>query len=138
MRTRRDFLAGGSLLAGGAVVLNGFDFTSLSGTAGFPEAAREEFTLPPLPYAHEALEPIIDAQTMRLHHDIHHAGYVRGLNRALAGLAGKRGSNDTAGIKDLSRALSFHGSGHFLHSIFWQNMSPDGGGDPSGGFRRAL
>ncbi len=89
-------------------------------------------------YAHEALEPIIDAQTMRLHHDIHHAGYVRGLNRALAGLAGKRGSNDTAGIKDLSRALSFHGSGHFLHSIFWQNMSPDGGGDPSGGFQRAL
>ncbi len=138
MRTRRDFITSGSLAAGGAAILNGFNFTSLTGVKGWSSASREEYALPPLPYAYEALEPIIDARTMRLHHDIHHAGYVRGLNRALAGLAGKRTRDETTGVKDLSRALSFHGSGHFLHSLFWQNMSPDGGGDPSGGLRQAL
>ena len=112
--TRRDFLGSSSLFAGGAAVLGGFDFSPNLGSTGGRSGVQEAVDLPSLPYAYDALEPAIDAQTMRLHHDIHHAGYVRGFNRALDELARKRGAHDTAGLNDLSRALSFHGSGHFL------------------------
>ena len=78
--------------------------------------------LPPLPYAYDALEPYIDEQTMRLHHDIHHAGYVKGLNNAEAKLADARAAGDFALVKHWSREAAFHGSGHLLHSIFWPNM----------------
>ena len=78
--------------------------------------------LPPLPYAYDALEPYIDEQTMRLHHDIHHEGYVKGLNNAEAKLAEARASGDFALVKHWSREAAFHGSGHLLHSIFWPNM----------------
>jgi Fe-Mn family superoxide dismutase len=78
--------------------------------------------LPPLPYPYEALEPNIDEQTMRLHHDIHHAGYVNGLNNAEAKLAAARSAGDFSLIKHWSREAAFHGSGHLLHSIFWPNM----------------
>ena len=78
--------------------------------------------LPPLPYAYDALEPSIDEQTMHLHHDIHHAGYVKGLNTAEAKLAEARASGDYALVKHWSREAAFHGSGHLLHSIFWPNM----------------
>ena len=88
--------------------------------------------LPPLPYEYEALEPHIDAQTMKLHHDIHHLGYVKGLNNAEGKLAEARESGDMGLVKHWSRELAFHGSGHFLHSIFWPNMSPNGGGAPDG------
>lgn len=88
--------------------------------------------LPPLDYAYEALEPHVDAQTMRLHHDIHHLAYVNGLNNAEAKLAAARESNDFALVKHWERELAFHGAGHFLHCIFWKNMSPNGGGKPSG------
>jgi Fe-Mn family superoxide dismutase len=89
-------------------------------------------TLPDLPYAYNALEPHIDEATMRLHHDIHHAGYVNGLNAAEAGLAKARETGDFSRVKELSDALAFHGSGHFLHCIFWDNMGPNGGGEPGG------
>jgi Fe-Mn family superoxide dismutase len=78
--------------------------------------------LPDLPYGYDALEPYIDEQTMRLHHDIHHAGYVKGLNTAEAKLEEARASGDYALIKHWSRDAAFHGSGHLLHSIFWPNM----------------
>lgn len=78
--------------------------------------------LSPLPYAYDALEPFIDEQTMRLHHDIHHAGYVKGLNNAEAKLAEARAVGDFALVKHWSREAAFHGSGHLLHSIFWPNM----------------
>jgi Fe-Mn family superoxide dismutase len=78
--------------------------------------------LPALPYAYDALEPYIDEQTMRLHHDIHHAGYVKGLNNAEAKLQEARAAGDFALIKHWSREAAFHGSGHLLHSIFWPNM----------------
>ncbi len=87
--------------------------------------------LPPLPYAYDALEPHIDEQTMRLHHDIHHNGYVAGLNNAETKLAEARESGDMGLIKHWSRELAFHGSGHFLHTIFWENMGPNGGGEPT-------
>jgi Fe-Mn family superoxide dismutase len=78
--------------------------------------------LPSLPYAYDALEPYIDEQTMRLHHDIHHAGYVKGLNNAEAKLAEARAAGDFALVKHWSREAAFHGSGHLLHAIFWPNM----------------
>jgi len=91
-----------------------------------------KYTLPDLPYAYDALEPHIDAQTMKLHHDLHHKSYVDGLNAALAKLEEARKSGDFAAVKHLSREVAFHGSGHKMHVIFWNNMSPNGGGKPAG------
>ena len=88
--------------------------------------------LPDLPYAYDALEPHIDEQTMRLHHDLHHKAYVDGLNAAEKKLAECRDSGDFAAVQALQRALAFHGSGHFNHVVFWENMSPQGGGTPTG------
>ncbi|MDD2941866.1 MAG: superoxide dismutase [bacterium] len=88
--------------------------------------------LPSLDYDYDALEPHIDGQTMRLHHDIHHLGYVNGLNNAEAKLAAARESGDYSLVQHWERQLAFHGAGHFLHCIFWKNMSPNGGGKPSG------
>ncbi|MCG3173887.1 MAG: Superoxide dismutase [Mn/Fe] [Myxococcota bacterium] len=89
-------------------------------------------TLPELPYAYNALEPYYDEQTVKLHHDIHHKAYVDGLNNAEAKLQAARDAGDMGLVKHWSRELGFHGSGHFLHSIFWTNMKPGGGGAPTG------
>ena len=91
-----------------------------------------EYTLPDLPYEYDALEPTIDARIMELHHSAHHQGYVAGTNAALDELAELRESGDFEGIKRVKRDLSFNLSGHVNHSIFWENMSPDGGGEPEG------
>lgn len=99
------------------------------------DPATREYTLPPLPYEYDALEPHIDTQTMRIHHDIHHAGYVRGLNKAIAELDRLRDAQDPALIKHWSRELAFHGSGHVNHALFWMSMAPPsrGGGAPPEG-----
>lgn len=89
-------------------------------------------TLPPLPYAYDALEPHIDEETMRLHHDRHHRSYVNNLNRAEKALELARDKNDYSLIKHWLRELSFNGAGHYLHTIFWNNMSPTGGGKAFG------
>jgi superoxide dismutase, Fe-Mn family len=96
--------------------------------------------LPPLPYPYDALEPYIDEQTMRLHHDIHHLAYVKGLNTAEEKLAEARNSGDFALVKHWSREAAFHGAGHLLHSIFWTNMtSADRStGTPSGELAQAM
>lgn len=85
-----------------------------------------------LPYAYNALEPHYDEATVRLHHDAHHKTYVDGLNNAEGKLAEAREKGDFGLIKHWERELAFHGSGHLLHSLFWLNMSPKGGGTPSG------
>lgn len=90
-----------------------------------------EHTLPKLKYKYEDLEPHIDAKTIQIHHDIHHQGYVDGLNKAEKALKDLRSTGDFALIKHWERELAFHGSGHILHSIYWENMSPKGGGQPS-------
>lgn len=92
------------------------------------------YTLPPLPYAYEALEPHIDAQTMTLHHDKHHLAYVNGLNATLKAMAELRGkeSIDQTALNALQEDLTFHGSGHVLHSVFWATMAPNAGGAPKG------
>jgi Fe-Mn family superoxide dismutase len=94
--------------------------------------------LPPLPYDYAALEPHIDEQTMRLHHDKHHLAYVNGLNNAEAKLAEARQKNDFSLVKHWEREAAFHGAGHFLHCIFWENMTPTGGGEPTGALADAI
>ncbi|MBK9119265.1 MAG: superoxide dismutase [Phycisphaerales bacterium] len=119
---------------------------TLGSTAGFATAAPAAgnvsaaaaqdgdgpYRLSPLPYDYADLEPYIDAQTMKLHHDIHHAGYVRGANGALAELAAIRstGGERIREVGALSERLAFHLSGHILHEVFWAVMKKDGGGDP--------
>ena len=95
--------------------------------------------LPPLPYAYDALEPIIDKQTMTLHHDLHHGAYVKNLNAALEKRAGLAGRSVEDLIRDLNAvpedirtAVRNNGGGHVNHSMFWKIMKPKGGGDPSG------
>ena len=89
-------------------------------------------TLPPLPYAYNALEPHIDELTMRIHHDKHHQSYVDGLNVAEKKLAESRKKNNFELIKHWERELAFNGAGHYLHTIFWTIMNPAGGGKPTG------
>ena len=94
--------------------------------------------LPALPYDYDALEPHYDEQTVRLHHDIHHNGYVTGLNAAEQKVAAMLESGDFATAKAVCKELAFHGSGHILHAIFWTNMKPAGGGEPSGELAKAI
>ncbi|QJC53649.1 superoxide dismutase [Paenibacillus albicereus] len=88
--------------------------------------------LPPLPYAYNALEPYIDEATMRIHHDKHHQTYVDDLNKAEKELQAARKSGDFALVKHWERELAFNGAGHYLHTLFWPAMSPQGGGKPVG------
>ncbi len=97
-----------------------------------------QYVLPDLPYDYSALEPHISAQIMQLHHDKHHAAYVKGANTALEQLAEARTKNDFGKIALLQRALAFHVSGHVMHSLFWQNMKPKAGGQPSGDLGAAV
>lgn len=88
--------------------------------------------LPKLPYEYNALEPFIDEKTMRLHHSKHHQSYVDGLNKAELELAKSREYNNYDLVKHWERELAFNGAGHYLHTIFWNNMSPMGGGPAIG------
>ncbi|MFD2330630.1 superoxide dismutase [Cohnella sp. GCM10020058] len=88
--------------------------------------------LPPLPYAYNALEPYIDETTMRIHHDKHHQAYVDDLNKAELKLAESRRKNDFELVKHWERELAFNGAGHYLHTLFWDTMTPGGGGNPTG------
>lgn len=94
--------------------------------------ADEIYTLPDLPYDEGALEPYISGRIMELHHGKHHATYVKGANTALEKLYDLRGKGDFTTLSLLERNLAFNVSGHVLHSVFWTNLSPQGGGAPSG------
>lgn len=91
--------------------------------------------LPALPYAYNALEPYIDEEIMRLHHSEHHKGYVDGLNKAEQAMKNARQKSDYDLIKHWEREAAFNGAGHYLHTIFWNVMSPKGGGDPKSALR---
>jgi Fe-Mn family superoxide dismutase len=96
------------------------------------------YTLPELPYDYSALEPHISGRIMQLHHDEHHGAYVKGANSALDRLAEARDKGDFEDIGGLEKALAFNLSGHILHSAFWQNMAPQGGGRPQGALGSAI
>ncbi len=101
--------------------------------------------LPDLPYAHDALEPTIDAKTMEIHHGKHHQGYVNNLNKALEGksdLEAKSVEDLLRGIdqvpEEIRTAVRNNGGGHANHSLFWSIMSPNGGGEPGGRLGEAI
>jgi Fe-Mn family superoxide dismutase len=96
------------------------------------------FKLPSLPYDYEALEPHISGEIMELHHDKHHRAYVDAANSALEKLIAARAKDDYTSLAALERAVAFNVSGHILHSIFWQNLSPEGGGEPKGDLGKAI
>ncbi|PWH04915.1 superoxide dismutase, partial [Brachybacterium endophyticum] len=97
-----------------------------------------EYTLPDLDYDYAALEPHISGRIMELHHDKHHATYVKGANTALEKLAAAREANDFGSINQLSKDLAFNLGGHTNHSIFWKNLSPEGGDKPTGELASAI
>jgi Fe-Mn family superoxide dismutase len=98
------------------------------------------FTLPPLPYGFDALEPHIDAQTMQIHHDKHHQAYVDNLNKAIAGTEHEKKSLEelVAQAGKISPAVRNNGGGHWNHSFFWQILGPKSGGQPSGRIGEAI
>ena len=100
--------------------------------------ASDIYELPDLAYDYGALQPHISGRIMELHHDKHHAAYVKGANTALDQLQEKRRESDFATLSMLERNLAFHVSGHVLHSIFWTNLSPDGGDQPTGELAEAI
>jgi hypothetical protein len=146
--SRRTALAGSIGLAGGMGLLASETLVKATGyqddqhvhVPGGPVAKSlaesvakgGEYSLPPLPYAYDALEPSVDAETMRLHHDKHHAAYVKGANDAVAKLADLReGKVDPSALSDLTEKLTFNVSGHLLHSTFWAILGPKSG-EPAG------
>jgi Fe-Mn family superoxide dismutase len=97
-----------------------------------------EYTLPDLPYDYGALAPHIAPEIMELHHSKHHNTYVTALNDTLEKLAAAREKNDFGAIAGLEKTLAFNLGGHINHSIFWKNLSPDGGGKPTGELAAAI
>jgi superoxide dismutase, Fe-Mn family len=98
------------------------------------------FTLPNLPYAHNALEPHIDQQTMEIHHGKHHNAYVTNLNAALAGTENENASLESllSKISTLSPAVRNNGGGHWNHTFFWNILAPNAGGAPTGDLAAAI
>ncbi|GMU78212.1 MAG: superoxide dismutase [Fe-Zn] 1 [Acidimicrobiia bacterium] len=96
------------------------------------------YTLPELGYDYGALEPHYSGKILELHHGKHHAGYVTGLNATIAELADARANDGLAALPGLERKAAFNLAGHVLHSLFWRNLSPDGGGHPEGDLAAAL
>ncbi len=115
--------------------------TGAAALAIAPRTARaaDAFTLPPLPYPYDALEPSIDKRTMEIHHDKHHGGYVKNLNEAVAKTPSLAGMKLEDMLRDLSKvpaavrtAVQNNGGGHYNHSLFWLVMAPHAGGEPTG------
>jgi Fe-Mn family superoxide dismutase len=135
-------LAGAGLLANSALMADDVRAVYNPIKALLKESfSNGSYTLPKLPYAYDALEPHIDAETMKLHHDFHHQGYVNGLNNTLKALADLRAGGGVMNadlLTGLEEALSFNGSGHLLHSTFWAIMSGKGGGEAGGAVGGAI
>ena len=131
--TRREMMKG----FGAATMVLGlgglYGTAHASGAKGEPECKQL-----PLPYPYDALEPWIDKETLNIHYNKHHAGYVRNFNKTLRKVSEARASGDYSLVKHWSRELAFHGSGHVLHTLYWANMSPNGGGKPKGELLAAM
>jgi Fe-Mn family superoxide dismutase len=135
--TRREIIGATGAAVGGWLLIDGLPAMALQ-TSAPPAAAPQgeaptgPYVLPPLPYGYADLEPYISAETMKLHHDKHHAGYVKGANAAFAQLEEIRrvGGVDIKRVRAVTDDLAFNASGHVLHSLFWVSMKKNGGGDP--------
>lgn len=97
-----------------------------------------QYTLPDLPYDYSALERAMTGEILELHHSKHHAAYVKDANDTLEQLAEARAKEQFGGLVGLQKTLAFHLSGHVLHSLFWENLSPDGGDRPDGALADAI
>ncbi len=130
---------------GGAVALEACRSLVSTDVAAAQTATTGKISLPPLPYDYKALEPHIDARTMRFHHDNHHATYVKNLNAALAkhpDLQSKSVEQMLREIQsvpqDIRTVVRNNGGGHVNHSMFWRIMTPKGGGEPTGAIASAI
>src|ERR1039457_1933538 len=144
MMTRRKAIKTTALASAALATLPGA-IAQTNPTAPAAATPGGPFTLPPLPYAYDALEPHIDAHTMQIHHDKHHATYVANLNKAVAEFPdlGNKPVEDL--LKDLNSvpekirtAVRNQGGGHYNHSLFWQMMKKGGGGEPTGDLAKAI
>jgi superoxide dismutase, Fe-Mn family len=143
MMTRRDALKKTGLVLAAATVAAVLPNRGAAAAAEAP--ASGPFSLPPLPYAADALEPFIDAQTMQIHHDRHHRAYVDNLNKAVAGHPDLEKKSVEALLRDLAsvpenirKAVQNHGGGHANHTLFWQWLKKNDGAVPTGALARAL
>lgn len=137
--SRRSFLSTAALTSAGMTlagvpllnsVVEAGVVTSLYSPNELTDASGK-YALPKLPYDYKALEPVIDAKTVELHHDKHHAAYVTGANKAEDNLAQARAEGKFDLVKFWSKELAFHGSGHILHTIYWTNLGGKGS-EPKG------
>jgi superoxide dismutase, Fe-Mn family len=136
---KREFLKTAGILGAGALISPMLACTNGKTVASSAAAAAvispTEFTLPPLGYANNALEPAIDAMTMEIHHDKHHQAYVTNLNKAMAAASGKYDGKSIvqlcAAIGKDDTALRNNGGGHYNHSCFWNWMKPGGAKEPT-------
>ncbi len=128
---RRDFLQSAGVLSAVAAMGATLPVFGQSGQENL-FLNNTEYKLPELPYAFDALDSYIDAKTIELHYTKHHQGYVNGLNKAQAEIAEALGKKDFSMIDYWLKKLAFHGAGNFLHTLYWNSMSPTGGGEPKG------
>src|SRR5712675_2038361 len=149
---RRNLLVAGSIA--GVALLGaeklGASLLAADGPGKFKETFTSEdspmaFTVPPLPYAFDALEPYIDAKTMEIHHDKHHGAYVTNLNKALEGHADLQSKSIDDLLQNLDslpenirNAVRNNGGGHWNHSLFWTQLKKGGGGEPKGDLAAAI
>lgn len=138
--SRRDFIKKTSLFT--AAGLTAPYFLNAETNSVSEKLIMEDgiFSLPPLPYAFDAMEPYIDKMTMEIHHDKHHAGYVNNLNKAVT-----ENNLQNVSLEDLLKNISKYpvsvrnnGGGHWNHSLFWKIMNPNGGGNPAGDLADAI
>lgn len=136
---RRDLFRAGA----GVAAMAAADRLLVSSTVAAQAAGG--YALPKLPYAFDALMPHIDAQTMQIHHDKHHAAYVDNLNKALADQPALRAKDPIKLLREINdvpaairQAVINHGGGHVNHSLFWQMMAPNAGGAPTGEVAQAI
>jgi len=143
MMTRRQAIKTGALAGAALTVLPGA-IAQNSSASPAASAASGPFMLPPLPYPYDALEPYIDARTMEIHHDKHHAAYVANLNKALTEFPDVAKMSVEDMLKNLGAipgkirtAVRNNGGGHLNHSLFWQTLKKDGG-EPTGALAKAI
>lgn len=129
---RRSLLAAGAGVAG-ALAMAGAPLAMAKGPMSIYTPS-----LPKLPYPTDGLEPVIDKQTVWLHHSQHHAGYVKGYNEALAKLKEAEKDGDYSMVKHWTHQAAYNGSGHILHTFYWESMKPQGGTGPSSKFHEAV
>src|ERR1041385_5082040 len=142
--SRRNFLQKAALLGTGSLIASASGGTDLLKNISSEVNPENGFSLPPLPYAYDALEPSIDKQTMEIHHTKHHQAYVNNLNKALSEMQWNK-TADKSSLEDICKNVSRYNTavrnnagGHYNHSLFWTLMTPHGKALPKGGLGDAI